>query len=299
MATSRPSRSWCWMTNARTGHWKFLSPLLREPCDEISRDSSGDGCRSREEPTSVQGRQAGRCYRRCHAFLLGRRQPILLGPSSDTPSLRLGSSWECSGRGGWWHSMLGSAALLSDSRNKAFARITWWASMVGSARGVFTCRGFFLDCFTWWRRCRDWSTPRSQCVGEQPRVLPVQRRHTPRREGATFSLAVVCFSLSSRPNRRRSGRCCCSPGLQRSGRNLKPRDAEEGGEEVHRLYGTRVPNAPKRPRTMALDPGLGKIMFCVAALMVAREMSSQNDTRCCSVNGKMDLALITGWDAVS
>lgn len=45
--------------------------------------------------------------------------------------------------------MLGSAALLRDSRNKAFARITWWASIVGSALGVFTCRGFFLDCFTW------------------------------------------------------------------------------------------------------------------------------------------------------
>lgn len=44
--------------------------------------------------------------------------------------------------------MLGSAALLRDSRKRALARITWWASMVGSARGVFTCRGFFLDCFT-------------------------------------------------------------------------------------------------------------------------------------------------------
>lgn len=54
MATSRPSRSWCWITKARTGHWKFLSPLLREPWAEISRDSSGDGWRNREEPTSVQ-----------------------------------------------------------------------------------------------------------------------------------------------------------------------------------------------------------------------------------------------------
>lgn len=45
--------------------------------------------------------------------------------------------------------MLGSAALLRDSRNNALARITWWASIVGSALGVFTCRGFFLDCFTW------------------------------------------------------------------------------------------------------------------------------------------------------
>lgn len=55
MATSRPSRSWCWMTKARTGHWKFLSPLLREPWAEISLDSSGDGCRNREDPTSVWG----------------------------------------------------------------------------------------------------------------------------------------------------------------------------------------------------------------------------------------------------
>lgn len=45
--------------------------------------------------------------------------------------------------------MLGSAALLSDSRNRAFARITWWASIVGRALGVFTCKGFFLDCLTW------------------------------------------------------------------------------------------------------------------------------------------------------
>lgn len=45
--------------------------------------------------------------------------------------------------------MLGSAALLRDSRNKAFARITWWASIVGKALGVFTCNGFFLDCFTY------------------------------------------------------------------------------------------------------------------------------------------------------
>lgn len=55
MATSRPSRSWCWITKARTGHWKFLSPLLREPWAEISLDSSGEGCRSREDPTSVCG----------------------------------------------------------------------------------------------------------------------------------------------------------------------------------------------------------------------------------------------------
>lgn len=55
MATSRPSRSWCWITKARTGHWKFLSPLLREPWAEISLDSSGEGCRSREDPTSVWG----------------------------------------------------------------------------------------------------------------------------------------------------------------------------------------------------------------------------------------------------
>lgn len=53
IATSRPSRSWCWMTKARTGHWKFLSPLLREPWAEISLDSSGEGCRSREDPTSA------------------------------------------------------------------------------------------------------------------------------------------------------------------------------------------------------------------------------------------------------
>lgn len=45
--------------------------------------------------------------------------------------------------------MLGSAALLRDSRKRAFARMTWWASIVGKALGVFTCRGFFLDCFTW------------------------------------------------------------------------------------------------------------------------------------------------------
>ena len=57
MATSRPSRSWCWMTKASTGHWKFLSPLLREPCAEMSRDSSGDGWRSRDEPTSGEGPQ--------------------------------------------------------------------------------------------------------------------------------------------------------------------------------------------------------------------------------------------------
>lgn len=76
------------------------------------------------------------------------RQPILLGSSSDTPSFRLGSSCECGGRGGWWHNMLGSAALLRDSRKRALALITWWASMVGRALGVFTCRGFFLDCFT-------------------------------------------------------------------------------------------------------------------------------------------------------
>lgn len=55
MATSRPSRSWCWITKARTGHWKFLSPLLREPWAEISLDSSGDGCLNREDPTSVWG----------------------------------------------------------------------------------------------------------------------------------------------------------------------------------------------------------------------------------------------------
>lgn len=55
MATSRPSRSWCWITKARTGHWKFLSPLLREPWAEISLDSSGEGCLSREDPTSKWG----------------------------------------------------------------------------------------------------------------------------------------------------------------------------------------------------------------------------------------------------
>lgn len=53
MATSRPSKSWCWITKAKTGHWKFLSPLLSEPCAEISLDSSGEGCRKSEDPTSV------------------------------------------------------------------------------------------------------------------------------------------------------------------------------------------------------------------------------------------------------
>lgn len=54
IATSRPSRSWCWITNANTGHWKFLSPLLREPWAEISRDNSGEGWRSSDDPTSVE-----------------------------------------------------------------------------------------------------------------------------------------------------------------------------------------------------------------------------------------------------
>lgn len=50
---------------------------------------------------------------------------------------------------------------------------------------------------------------------------------------------------------------------------------------------------------MALDPGLGKIMFWVAALMVAIEMSSQNATRCCNVNGKIDFALMDEWEVAS
>lgn len=41
------------MTKAKTGHWKFRSPLERELWAEISRESSGDGCRKREEPTSI------------------------------------------------------------------------------------------------------------------------------------------------------------------------------------------------------------------------------------------------------
>lgn len=54
IAISSPSKSWCWITNANTGHWKFLSPLERELWAEINRESSGDGCLRREDPTSIQ-----------------------------------------------------------------------------------------------------------------------------------------------------------------------------------------------------------------------------------------------------
>lgn len=54
IAISRPSRSWCCITKAKTGHWKFRSPLERELWAEISRESSGDGCLKREEPTSIK-----------------------------------------------------------------------------------------------------------------------------------------------------------------------------------------------------------------------------------------------------
>lgn len=63
MATSSPSRSWCWITKARTGHWKFLSPLLSEPWAEISLDNSGEGCRNREDPTSKWKHRAGQYYK--------------------------------------------------------------------------------------------------------------------------------------------------------------------------------------------------------------------------------------------
>ena len=38
----------------------------------------------------------------------------------------------------------------------------------------------------------------------------------------------------------------------------------------------------------AQEPGLGKIIFWDAALIVAKEMSSQKATRCCSVKGSGD-----------
>lgn len=83
--------------------------------------------------------------------------------------------------------MLGSAALLSDSRKRALARITWWASMVGSALGVFTCRGFFLDCFTC-KTVNDALKNTSQEAESQCEFRPADTQ-------VTFSLAAVCFSL--------------------------------------------------------------------------------------------------------